>query len=114
MSRLEANVPTLTIQRPYRWLDKARRYRIFLDGADIGRIGTGGVIRQEITSGLHVIEAKIDWCGSEPLRFSAQSEDMVAVVRSGLHGWRVLSGLFYVFFMRRKYLTVELVEPPPT
>ena len=103
-------MPTLTVQRDKGWADKIRKYRILLDGVEIGRIGEGEVLRQQISDGPHAIEAKIDWCGSRPLHFNAQSEDQVVVVRSALRGWRLLLGIFYVFFNRRGYLLLELTQ----
>jgi hypothetical protein len=108
--RMEADMPTLTVQRDKGWADKIRKYRILLDGAEIGRLGEGEVLHQQITNGPHVIEAKIDWCGSRPLHFNAQSEDKVVLVRSALRGWRLLLGIFYVLFNRRGYLLLELTQ----
>lgn len=68
-----ADMPTLTVQRDKGWADKIRKYRILLDGAEIGRLSEGQVLRQQITGGPHFVEAKIDWCGSRPLHFEAVS-----------------------------------------
>ena len=101
-------MPTLTVHRDKGWTDKMRKYRILLDGAEIGRIGEGEVLRQQITAGPHVIEARIDWCGSQPLRFEARPEENTILIRSALRGWRVVFGLFYIIFNRRRYLILQL------
>ena len=103
-------MPTLTVRREKSWADKIRKYRILVDGLEVGQIGGGDMLRQWIENGPHVIEAKIDWCRSQPFLFETQSEDHVVHVRSALCGWRVLFSLFYVVFHRREYLTLELVR----
>ena len=103
-------MPTLTVQRDKGWTDKIRKYQILVDGVETGQIGEGEVLHHQIALGHHVVEAKIDWCGSQPLHFDAQSEDKVVLVRSGLRGWRVLFSIFYIIFNRRGYLTLELTR----
>ena len=63
--------------------------------------GTGG-------DGPHVVEARIDWCGSQPLTFNSQAGELSVNVRSALRGWRVMLAGLYVIFNRRGYLIVEL------
>ncbi|HUR26915.1 MAG TPA: hypothetical protein VM509_01905, partial [Planctomycetota bacterium] len=81
---------TLTVQRDKGWADKIRRYRILVDGLEIGRMAEGEVIRHTLTDGMHVIEARIDWCGSPPLQFEMLSTDKIVLIRSALRGWRLL------------------------
>ena len=102
----------LTVTRDKGWADKARKYRILLDGSEIGRIGEGDLLQQQIPAGSHVIGARIDWCGSRPLRFDAQSDDVGVVVRNASRGWRgfFFLGLFHVIFNTREYLTLELTR----
>jgi hypothetical protein len=101
-------MPTLTVVRDKGWADKLRQYRIVLDGVEIARLGEGGELRREISEGPHVIEARIDWCGSQPLRFEAKLGEQVVLVRSALRGWRMLFAPFYIIFNRQGYLTLEL------
>ncbi len=101
-------MPRLRVVRDRGWVDKLRAYRIPLDGAEVGRISEGGELRREIGEGHHVIEARIDWCGNQPLGFEAQPGEQVVLVRSGLRSWRSMLGLFYVIFNPRGYLTLEL------
>jgi len=100
----------LTVTRDKGWADRLRKYRILLDGLEIGWIGEGDMIEQQIAAGSHVIEARIDWCGSRPFRFEAQSDDIGVVVRSALRGWRLFFFLFYIIFNTRGYLALELTQ----
>lgn len=97
----------LTVRRDTGWVDKGRKYRILLDGVEIGQLDEGAALHKQITTGPHVIVATIDWCGSQPLRIEAQSDDAVVVVRSALRNWRMFFAIFYVIFNRRGYLILE-------
>ena len=101
---------TLTVHRDEGWADKLRKHRILLDGVEIGRLGERDELMHQVSEGRHVIEARIDWCGSQPLSFEAKAEGVVVTVKSALRGWRVLLLLFYIIFNRRGYLTLELSQ----
>lgn len=99
---------TLVVRRDVGWADKLRKYRILLDDEEIGQIPEGGELSVEISEGPHVIQAKIDWCGSPALSFEARDGTSVVVVQSALRGWRILLALIYVIFIRHGYLRIEL------
>lgn len=103
-------MPTLTIQRDRGWADKIRNYRIILDGIEIGQLEEGGKLHEHITEGSHLIEARIDWCGSQPLRIDAGSVDKAVFVRSALRGWRLIFPIFYILFNKNRYLILDLVR----
>ena len=103
-------MPTLTVRRDKGWTDKFRKYRILVDGEEIGRLGEGEHLCHPIAAGVHVVEAKIDWCGSRPLRLEIGTEDQLVVVRGALRGWRLLFAGFRVFLNQHEYLTLELVD----
>jgi hypothetical protein len=99
---------TLTLRRDSRFMDSLRRYRILLDGKEVVRLSNGETFRREIPSGEHVIEARIDWCGSRPRHFVARAgEDTALVVRNNLRGLRIVFALFYIVFRARDYLAIE-------
>jgi hypothetical protein len=83
-------------------------YRILVDGVEIGRLGEGATLAHQVSEGPHVVQATIDWCGSQPLNFEAKSEDLVVTLKSALRGWRMFFIGFYVFFNRHGYLTLGL------
>jgi hypothetical protein len=99
---------TLTVHREKGWADKLRKYQILLDGAEIGTLGEGDRLVHQVGGDRHVIEARIDWCGSQPLSFEANTDDVVVAVKSALRGWKMFFVLYYIFFNRQGYLTLEL------
>lgn len=106
-------MPTLTVTRDKGWADKVRKYRILLNGLEIGRIGEGELLQLQIPAGSHAIEARIDWCGSRLLRFDVDTDDIGIVVRSALRGGRVFLGLWYITFCPRRYLAPEFARRGP-
>jgi hypothetical protein len=99
---------TITVHRDRGWADKLRKYQILLDGVEIGRLAEGNMLVHQVGEGRHVVEAKVDWCGSQPLSFEANADDVSITVKSALRGWRVFLAGFYPIFNRRGYLTLEL------
>ena len=98
------------ITRDSGYADRFRSYRIILDGKCIGDVAPGGELRANVSAEQHVLEARIDWCGSEAMRLNVTGDHRV-VVRSALRGWRVLLVIFYIIFLRRSYLVLDL-DPP--
>jgi hypothetical protein len=99
----------LTIRRDRGYTDKLREYHVWLDGIEVGQIRERDELRLEVPSGSHVLVARIDWCGSRPLRFEVGSADTVGLVRSALRGWRMALGTLYILLNRNGYLMLELV-----
>jgi hypothetical protein len=104
-------MPTLTVRRDRGWVDRFRNYKIVVDGSEIGRLAEGDLLRQEIATGSHVIEARIDWCGSQPLEFEASSEDLTVLVANATQDGGVLSTIYFLAFKRRNYLCLRLADP---
>jgi hypothetical protein len=105
-------MPRLAIRRDRGWADKFRSYTITLDGREIGSLDECTTLCQEIARGPHRVEARIDWCRSETLQVHAQDADLDVLVKSALRGWRILLAPFYLVLNTRRYLTVELANPP--
>ena len=59
----------LIIKRTSEWNNRMRNIGIYLDGEKIGVIENGQVIEFEVEPGQHKLKTKIDWCGSETLKF---------------------------------------------
>lgn len=60
----------LIIARSSEWSNRGRKIRIYLDGKKIGTIEDGATMEFELQPGEHVLQAKIDWCGSQKHNFS--------------------------------------------
>ena len=54
----------INIRRTNEYNNRMRDYQIYIDNKKVGTIENGGNKDFEIEEGKHIIEAKIDWCGS--------------------------------------------------
>jgi hypothetical protein len=113
VSQRKIHVSTLIVRRDKGYADRIRKYRILLDGVEIGRLAEGAELCHEISEGPHVAEARIDWCGSQLLNFEARGGKQILLVRSALRGWRVMLVFYYAIFSRRRYLILELQQLAP-
>lgn len=51
--------------------DRARKYKVLLDGREVGAIGAGECLSLPVTAGEHELRLKIDWLGSPSVHFTA-------------------------------------------
>ena len=75
------------------WRDRLRRYRIQVDGAEVGRLGRGGRIVVPVAPGRHEVRVRIDWAGSRPLTADLVSREVAtfeATPQPFWPGWRGL------------------------
>jgi hypothetical protein len=59
------------------WAEKARDYRIMLDGVEVGRLPPGGSVAIPATPGFHELWLKLDWTGSSLVRFSLGQNERI-------------------------------------
>ena len=72
---------SISIERkPLGGVDLFRRYRVLIDGNEVGRIGRGERQAFEVDPGPHQVRLKIDWCWSEPVDLQVAEGDEVALV----------------------------------
>lgn len=71
---------TLHLRRISQWLSVFRKFRVVLDGAEIGRIKRGTTQTYEVAPGEHELVVKIDWVASEPVTFRCTAGEDVRFV----------------------------------
>ena len=88
----------LILQRERDFGDFFRKYRIYINGHERGRISRGGTFECELEPGAHTMHLKIDWCGSNSVSFAVDPDVVVgATCGSNLRGWRRLKAGQLVF-----------------
>ena len=101
---------SITIARGAGYMDSLRAYTILLDGHPLGELTESEIRTFPIEPGQHRLEARIDWCGSRPLAFTAAPDDDVKFfVDSNLRGPKCGLVLFYIAFAWRSYLKLRQV-----
>ena len=74
---LKENEGSVTICRNNDPTNVLRKYKVIIDGAVVGDIGSGEIAHYPISPGLHEVQVKIDWCTSKPLRINKSSEENI-------------------------------------
>ena len=85
--------------------DWLRRYKIFINGAEVGTIGRNSFLDLDVPCGPLTIEARIDWGRSQPLTIEATPDRRTEIEVS--NNWGALLGLWGVTFGFRTYLTLK-------
>ena len=95
---------TLVISRARDHADMLRRYRIVLNGREVGTIKRGGELRVTVPAGDHEVVARIDWAGSNALTVGVRAGEITELeVGSSIEGWRFLAVLYLITFGRNHY-----------
>jgi len=98
---------TLVITRTKQYANSIRRCSIRINGSHAAYIKHGETISLPVADGDQEVVAKMDWCGSKPLKVNVQPGSTTQL-RTGCYatGWRLLFGLLYVI-VPGWYLYVE-------
>jgi hypothetical protein len=104
-------VPLLEIRRDSGYADRVRAYEVWIDDAVIGEIRDGEVKQFPVASGDHELRIKIDWCGSQPVKFSIGEEGLAAFqAKSGLRGGWIVGARWCVLFARDSWVKLNRVN----
>lgn len=60
-------MPKLLLKRNSEWANKAKNFELYLNGRKFTEIRHDEVLSFEIPEGKYRLQAKMDWCGSQPL-----------------------------------------------
>ena len=85
--------------------DRARAYRVLIDGEEVGRVKQGERIEFAVRAGLHTVELRIDWCRSPVRTLSIGEGDTVRLVcHPAGNSW---TGLWDATVRRAQYIVVR-------
>jgi hypothetical protein len=87
------------------YADSLRRYKIFVNGAQVGTIARDSVLDLEVPCGPLTIEARMDWCRSQPLTIEATPNQRIEIEVS--NNWGALLAFWGSTFGYRTYLTLK-------
>ncbi len=83
--------------------DIMRRYKVLVDGDEVGYIKQSQEWGFAVPAGNHTLQLKIDWCSSKPISFTLAEGETVGFVCVGgdfLH-------LLDIIFSRNDYIQLE-------
>ncbi len=76
-------MPKLIIKRNSEWASKMRSFELFINGVKISEIKDRQLISFEIPEGTYRLQARIDWCSSQPLDFELKKDEVKRVEVTG-------------------------------
>ncbi|KAA0546942.1 hypothetical protein FZW96_13195 [Bacillus sp. BGMRC 2118] len=81
----------LTITRDSQFANKTRRYSIWINGEEIGKIKDGETFTYSLEPGEKTFYLQIDWCKSKVHNFQVNSDEEEYIFQCGsrLKGWKV-------------------------
>lgn len=93
------------------WMDRARSYKVHVDGEQVGEIANGGSLVVDVPDGTHEVQLRIDWCSSPVVRVEATSRTPVF-----LHcrpAANPLTALWYATVGARQYIRLAPADAAP-
>jgi hypothetical protein len=96
-------VSTITIaRRAGGSVDRARNYKVLVDGEKVGAIGKGKRMSFDVPRGSHEVMLKIDWARSEPIRLDlAENQEVELFCEPNAN---LLTVLYFATLGRKKYI----------
>jgi hypothetical protein len=105
----------IILTRSSEWMNRARGYRVFIDGIEKGKIKNGISEEFVLEPGQHFIQCKIDWCSSHVFSLDLKPDEISYIrVKSGMKYYWPLLILLFVGLMLNLYFSVSLIKPKPS
>ena len=98
----------LRFVRPKQLADTLRSYTLHVNGRTVGALPRSGELDVEVPAGRATIEAKIDWCGSDPLSIEVKAGQITKVEVSNRLG--PLLSIWGITFGMNTYLQLTPVS----
>ncbi|MBE6712337.1 MAG: hypothetical protein E7580_02320 [Ruminococcaceae bacterium] len=90
------------------WTDKARAYKVFIDGAFAGKILDGETKEFVLADGPHSLKLKIDWCSSKTQKFEIRNGETVFASCSPAKKPIIIGELLYITFKFNRYIDLRI------
>ena len=99
------------LERGSSTIDKTRKYKIMVDGENVGIIGDGEIVEFDVKEGEHQIYLSIDWCRSPKISVDIKDNEYLNLsCGSAMKGWKSIFSIIYITFLKNEY--IELTEKP--
>ncbi len=85
------------------WRDRVRAYYVLIDGERAGKIASSETARFELSPGAHLVQLKIDWCGSPALTVDGGQDTRLTCDAGGA----AARSLVDILFRRNQYISLE-------
>lgn len=104
----------IILNRKNEWRNRARGFKVWIDGKEAGTIADGGSEAFPVEPGTHKLQCKIDWCSSTELELTVQEgETRFVQVGSGMKYYSLFTTLMILVLLSGpviKYLQLKVPE----
>ena len=112
----------LIVKRKKEWNNRARKFKLYIDGEKVDHIGNGEIKEFELKPGKHTVIAKMDWMSSPEFEVDLSGDKSKTIELSGYKLGRYLApflfGLLglvlvldYIFHVEVKFLFYLFIPP---
>jgi Protein of unknown function (DUF2846) len=107
------NQATININRIGEWMNRARAFKVFIDGQQVGTISNGTQASFPVAPGTHKVECKVDWCSSREFEVKAAAGETVYLqVQSGMkYYWQVITPMLIMVFLNFYFVVSKIKKP---
>jgi hypothetical protein len=96
----------IQIFRPKQFVDMARDYKLFADDVEVATIKRGIAQTFEIPDSTKNIQAKIDWCSSQPFPVASISDKGIIIKNTFGSNKLFLLTIYYITVGKNRYLSI--------
>ena len=89
------------------WRDRARNYRVLVDGVQKAQIGDDSTVQIGVMPGTHRVQLAIDWCRSPEVEFTIEHGGIARM--ECRPNAKPLLALLYITIWRNRYIALETV-----
>lgn len=104
----------IIINRKSEWRNRARGFRLLLDGKEVGKIANDASEEYPVEPGVHTLQCKIDWCSSPELEVTVkEGETRFIQTGSGMKYYNVFTALIILVLLSGpiiKYLHIAIPD----
>jgi len=101
-------VSVVVIRRvQHAWADRARDYRVLVDGQQRALLGNDATVQLPVTPGEHKVRMQIDWCRSRDLTVNIRHGEIVRLECQA--NSNPLAMLLYITIWRANYIALKTV-----
>ncbi|MBI2282271.1 MAG: hypothetical protein HYU71_01020 [Bacteroidetes bacterium] len=104
----------IILNRENEWRNRARGFKVWIDGKEVGTIANGGSEAYLVEPGTYKLQCKIDWCSSPGLELTVkEGETRFVQVGSGMKYYSLFTVLMVLVLLSGpviKYLKLKVPE----
>lgn len=98
-------------RRDAAYQDRARAYKVLLDGEEVGKVKRGQTVTVDAAPGAHKLQLKIDWARSPTL--DVQLEPGEDAHFECAPNSTPLTALYWITFGLKNYIQLKALAEPP-